>query len=151
MLKQSSLAIKPSQVYLPHRYPFLLVDKVLEIVPGEKIIAIKNVTINEPFFQGHFPEEPIMPGVLIVEAMAQVSSILANHMNPFRTPVTNQHVLAALDRIKFKRPVVPGDQLQLTVIVRWKRNQFTKYQAQATVNDQVVCTAEITSAIKGDR
>jgi len=127
--------------YLPHRYPFLLVDRVLEIVPGEKIVALKNVTTNEPFFQGHFPGNPIMPGVLIVEAMAQAGGVLfasqlkENHGNLF--------YFMGMDKVKFRKPVVPGDQIILEVKIIRQRSKAVKMAGTATVDQKVVAEAEI--------
>lgn len=133
------------QGYLPHRYPFVLVDRVLEIIPGKTIVVIKNVSINEPFFQGHFPGNPMMPGVLILEAMAQTISILANYTQaPAQADPASQYVLAAIDRVRFKQFVIPGDQLRIQATVQWKRASFLKCKTQAMVNDQLICTAEIT-------
>ena len=131
--------------YLPHRYPFLLVDRVLEIVPGEKIIALKNVTMNEPFFQGHFPGQPIMPGVLIVEAMAQAGGVLfasqlkENHGNIF--------YFMGMDKVKFRKPVVPGDQIILEVKIIRERSKAVKMAGTATVDQKVVAQAEIMATI----
>ncbi|THF66214.1 3-hydroxyacyl-ACP dehydratase FabZ [Pseudothauera nasutitermitis] len=134
--------------YLPHRYPFLLVDRVLQIEEGKRILAVKNVTINEPFFPGHFPGHPVMPGVLIVEAMAQVAALLS-----FKTmgvvPDENSVVLfAGIDNVRFKRQVVPGDQLVFDVeILQGKRNIY-KYKGVARVNDQIATEAELMCALK---
>ena len=131
--------------YLPHRYPFLLVDRVLEIVPGEKIVALKNVTMNEPFFQGHFPSKPIMPGVLIVEAMAQAGGILfssqlkENHGNLF--------YFMGMDKVKFRKPVVPGDQIILEVQIVRQRSKAVKMAGTAKVDQKVVAEAEIMATI----
>ncbi|WP_114649540.1 3-hydroxyacyl-ACP dehydratase FabZ [Pseudothauera hydrothermalis] len=134
--------------YLPHRYPFLLVDRVLEIEEGKRILALKNVTINEPFFPGHFPNHPVMPGVLIVEAMAQAAALLS-----FKTmgvkPDDNSVVLfAGIDSVRFKRQVVPGDQLLFDVeILQGKRNIY-KYKGVARVGDQIATEAELMCALK---
>jgi 3-hydroxyacyl-[acyl-carrier-protein] dehydratase len=131
--------------YLPHRYPFLLVDRVLEIVPGEKIVALKNVTINEPFFQGHFPGNPIMPGVLIVEAMAQAGGVLfssqlkENHGNLF--------YFMGMDKVKFRKLVVPGDQIILEVKIIRQRTKAVKMAGTASVDKKVVAEAEIMATI----
>ena len=131
--------------YLPHRYPFLLVDRVLEIVPGEKIVALKNVTMNEPFFQGHFPGNPIMPGVLIVEAMAQAGGILfssqlkENHGNLF--------YFMGMDKVKFRKTVVPGDQIILEVKIIRQRSKAVKMAGTAKVDQKVVAEAEIMATI----
>jgi beta-hydroxyacyl-ACP dehydratase FabZ len=98
---------------LPHRYPFLLVDRITELEPGKRIVGLKNVTLNEPFFQGHFPDNPIMPGVLIIEAMAQVGGVLAGFSLPERTGEATEKALffMSMDKVKFRKPVVPGDQI----------------------------------------
>ena len=129
--------------YLAHRYPFLLVDRVIELIPGESITAIKNVTINEPFFTGHFPNQPIMPGVLIVEAMAQTTGLLG-----FRTLGDTPrpdllYVLAGVDKAKFKKQVVPGDQLVLTASILRQKGSVWIYQTEARVDGKVVASAEI--------
>ena len=132
--------------FLPHRYPFILVDRILDLVPGETITALKNVTINEPFFQGHFPTFPIMPGVLIVEAMAQAAGVLAIESMPAEEqgkPV----FFMGLDKVKFRKPVVPGDQLLLKIqILKFRRN-IVKAAAKACVEDQVVAEAEIMATL----
>ncbi len=137
------------QGLLPHRYPFLLVDRVLELDPDRRIVAIKNVTINEPFFQGHFPGRPVMPGVLILEAMAQVGGVLA-----FKSvQVTGRPVvyLTGIDSAKFRKPVVPGDRLRFEVDVVKKRAPFWKMQAKAYVDDDVVCEAEVTAMVTEEK
>ena len=137
------------QALLPHRYPFLLVDRVLELDPDRRIVAIKNVTINEPFFQGHFPGRPVMPGVLILEAMAQVGGVLA-----FKSvQVTGRPVvyLTGIDSAKFRKPVVPGDRLRFEVDVVKKRAPFWKVQAKAYVDDDVVCEAEVTAMVTEEK
>jgi len=129
--------------FLAHRYPFLLVDRVTQLTPGESITAIKNVTINEPFFNGHFPDQPIMPGVLVIEAMAQATGLLG-----FKTLGDDPrpdllYVLAGVDKAKFKRQVVPGDQLVLSAeIIKHKSNVWI-YQTEARVDDKLVASAEI--------
>jgi len=116
---------------LPHRYPFALVDKVIEHVPGQKAVAIKNVTINEPQFQGHFPDRPLMPGVLIVESMAQVGGIIVTQMPDLPKGL---FVFAGINNVKFRKPVVPGDQLIITCELRSiKRQRFGKVQGEAHV------------------
>ena len=129
--------------FLAHRYPFLLVDRVTQLTPGESITAIKNVTINEPFFNGHFPTQPIMPGVLIIEAMAQATGLLG-----FRTLGDNPrpdllYVLAGVDKAKFKRQVVPGDQLFLSATILRHKGSVWIYQAEANVDGKLVASAEI--------
>jgi beta-hydroxyacyl-ACP dehydratase FabZ len=132
--------------FLPHRYPFILVDRILDLVPGEKITALKNVTINEPFFQGHFPTHPIMPGVLIVEAMAQATGVLALESMPAEkrgAPV----FFMGLDKVKFRKPVVPGDQLVLEVQIMKFRLKVVKASGKAFVEDNIVAEAELMAAI----
>jgi beta-hydroxyacyl-ACP dehydratase FabZ len=132
--------------FLPHRYPFILVDRILDLVPGEKITALKNVTINEPFFQGHFPTYPIMPGVLIVEAMAQAAGVLALESIPAEkrgAPV----FFMGLDKVKFRKPVVPGDQLVLEVQIIKFRSKVIKASGKAFVKDNVVAEAELMATL----
>ena len=136
--------------YLPHRYPFLLVDRVLDLVPGQSIVAIKNVTSNEPFFVGHFPQRMVMPGVLILEALAQASCILAIETAYSQDPQTDSssslYFFAGLDNVRFKRVVEPGDQLRLEVEVVRYRQDVWKFKGTATVDGHVVCSADMTSA-----
>lgn len=128
---------------LPHRYPFLLLDRVLEVKKGESLQALKNVTINEPFFQGHFPHRPVMPGVLMLEAMAQASAILASYDLDDVDTVNRLYYFTAIDKARFKRPVEPGDQLIFDVkIVRRIRNMW-KCEGVATVNGEVAAKAEL--------
>lgn len=134
--------------YLPHRYPFLLVDRVLELVPGESITAIKNVSINEPFFNGHFPDLPVMPGVLIVEAMAQAAGILG-FKTVGKTPEDGSiYLFAGADNIKFKRQVVPGDQLVMKVDYVSDRRNIWKFECRAYVEDTLAATASVTCVDK---
>ncbi|MFN6485154.1 MULTISPECIES: 3-hydroxyacyl-ACP dehydratase FabZ [unclassified Nostoc] len=129
------------QKLLPHRYPFLLVDKIIDYVPGEKAVGVKNVTINEPHFQGHFPERPLMPGVLIVEAMAQVGGIVLTQMSSVQDGL---FVFAGIDKVRFRRQVVPGDQLIMTVELLWvKQRRFGKMQGRAEVDGQLACEGEL--------
>ncbi len=130
---------------VPHRYPFLLIDRVLEIVPGSKIVALKNVTINEPFFPGHFPGAPVMPGVLIVEAMAQAGAALILHDMDDRDG--KLVYFAGIDGARFRRAVVPGDQLIITLEVLKLRPRSSKMRGVATVDGQVAAEAEILSAM----
>ena len=134
---------------LPHRYPFLLVDRIREWEPGQRIVGIKNVTANEPFFQGHFPERPIMPGVLILEAMAQVGGVLAFKSMPAADkPVV---YLTGVDRAKFRRPVIPGDQLRFEIEVIKRRSPFWKMEGRALVETNLVCEAEITAMVTDEK
>ncbi|KPK55974.1 MAG: 3-hydroxyacyl-ACP dehydratase [Thiotrichales bacterium SG8_50] len=132
--------------HLPHRYPFLLIDRVLECNPGKSLIAIKNVSYNEPFFQGHFPHRPVMPGVLILEAMAQATGILA-FRTVGRVPEGNTlYYFVGIDNARFKQPVEPGDQLRLEVeFIRSMRGVW-KFSSKATVDDRLVASAELMCA-----
>ena len=130
---------------LPHRYPFALVDRVLEHEPGVRAVAIKNITLNEPQFQGHFPERPLMPGVLIVEAMAQVGGLIVKQMPDLPNGL---FVFAGIDGVRFRRPVVPGDQLRISCeLVSLKRRRFGKVKAEATVDGQLVCSGDLMFAM----
>lgn len=130
--------------YIPHRYPFLLVDRILEIQGDEKIIGIKNVSFNENFFSGHFPNHPVMPGVLICEAMAQVGAIFAHNARGVMNG-NKVFVLTGLDKVKFKRPVAPGDQLRLELTCLRRRGSFWKMQGVALVDGKVAAQAEISA------
>ena len=126
---------------LPHRYPFLLVDKLIENTPGQRAVGVKNVTINEPFFQGHFPGRPIMPGVLIVEAMAQVGGLVLLQMEDLHEKLS---LFAGIDKVRFRRPVVPGDQLIMTVeLLTIKKRRFGKMRAKAEVDGQLASEGEL--------
>ena len=126
---------------LPHRFPFALIDRVIEHVPGKKAVALKNVTINEPQFQGHFPERPLMPGVLIVESMAQVGGVIVTQMPDLPKGL---FVFAGINNVKFRRPVVPGDQLVITCeLLSIKRKRFGKVKGEAHVDGKLVCSGEL--------
>ena len=126
---------------LPHRFPFALIDRVIEHVPGEKAVALNNVTINEPQFQGHFPERPLMPGVLIVESMAQVGGIIVTQMPDLPKGL---FVFAGINNVKFRRPVIPGDQLVITCeLLSIKRKRFGKVKGEAHVDGKLVCSGEL--------
>lgn len=134
--------------YLPHRYPFLLVDRILELEEGKRVLAIKNVTINEPFFPGHFPHLPVMPGVLILEALAQAAAVLSFKTMGQKPDENSVVYFAGIDKARFKRPVTPGDQLLLEVhIIRRMRNIW-KYRAVARVDEEMVAEAELICALK---
>ena len=129
--------------FLAHRYPFLLVDRVTQLTPGESITAIKNVTINEPFFNGHFPAQPIMPGVLIIEAMAQATGLLGFRTISEEPSSDLLYVLAGVDKAKFKKQVVPGDQLVLSAEILRHKGSVWIYQTEARVDGKLVASAEI--------
>lgn len=136
------------QEYLPHRYPFLLVDKVTELTLGESIVAVKNVSINEPFFLGHFPQKAVMPGVLIVEAMAQAAGILG-FKSQNKTPADGSiYLFVGADNVRFKRQVVPGDQLVLKVNYVSDRRGIWKFDCSSYVDDQLAASASIICADK---
>jgi 3-hydroxyacyl-[acyl-carrier-protein] dehydratase len=132
------------QKLLPHRYPFLLVDRIVEIIPGTKAVGIKNVTINEGFFQGHFPGHPIMPGVLIIEALAQVAGILA-----FQSAgaAGKSVYFLSIEKAKFRKPVIPGDQLRLEVNILQHRGNVWKFAGNAFVLDKIAAEAEFTAMV----
>ncbi|HEX3203528.1 MAG TPA: 3-hydroxyacyl-ACP dehydratase FabZ [Nitrospiraceae bacterium] len=137
------------QATLPHRYPFLLVDRIEELEVGRRVVGIKNVTVNEPFFQGHFPQRPIMPGVLIIEAMAQVGGVLAfKSAPPAGRPVV---YLTGVDKAKFRKPVIPGDRLRFEIEVLKQRPPFWKMQAKAYVESTLVCEAEMTAMVTDEK
>jgi beta-hydroxyacyl-ACP dehydratase FabZ len=134
---------------LPHRYPFLLVDRIIELEAGERVVGVKNVTANEPFFQGHFPGNPIMPGVLIVEAMAQVGGVLARFSIPdaLEGNTTGTVYFMSMDKVKFRRPVVPGDQLRMELVPLRKGSKVWKMAGKAYVAEVLVAEAELTATI----
>lgn len=135
--------IKEVMEYLPHRFPFLMIDRVVEIEDGKRAVGIKNVTINEPFFQGHFPGNPIMPGVLIVEAMAQVAGILA-----FKSGVAGKATyFMSIEKAKFRKPVIPGDQLRIEVKVIRGRGAVMKFSGNAYVGETLVTEADFTAML----
>ncbi len=139
------LDIKAIKEILPHRYPFLLVDRIIEHEEGKRAIGIKNVTANEEFFNGHFPDYPVMPGVLIVEALAQVGGVAALSLEQNKGKLA---LFAGIDNCRFKRQVVPGDQLRLEVELVKMRGPVGKGKAVATVDGQIACEAELTFALK---
>ncbi|MCK9376908.1 MAG: 3-hydroxyacyl-ACP dehydratase FabZ [Syntrophobacterales bacterium] len=146
MTAPQTLCLEEIHRVLPHRYPFLLVDRILSLEKGKRVVGIKNVSINEPFFQGHFPGRPIMPGVLIVEAMAQVGGILALLSLPEKLDNPLVYLLG-LDKVRFRQPVVPGDQLQIEVESMRGGKKFWKMKAQAFVNQTLVAEAELMAAM----
>ena len=141
----STLEIREIMARIPHRYPFLLVDRVVEIVPGRSIVAIKNVTMNEPFFQGHFPGAPVMPGVLIIEALAQAGAVLLLTDIPDRG--SKLVYFTGIDEARFRRPVVPGDQVRLSMEVLKLRSKTCKMRGRAEVDGELAAEAEIMSAL----
>jgi len=144
----TTLDIRAILEHLPHRYPFLLVDRVLELEAGKRIVALKNVTINEPFFVGHFPHLPVMPGVLQIEALAQAAGILSFQTMGRVSDDRSVYYFVGIDSARFKRPVVPGDQLRLEVeIVRVARSIW-KYRGRATVEGQVAAEAELMCTLR---
>jgi len=142
----SALDIYEIMEHLPHRYPFLLIDRVLECEPGKSLVALKNVTYNEPFFTGHFPHRPVMPGVLILEAMAQATGVLA-FRTMGRTPADNAlYYFVGIDNARFKQPVEPGDQMRIEVEVVKSMRGVWKFNGKALVDGKVVCSAELMCA-----
>jgi 3-hydroxyacyl-[acyl-carrier-protein] dehydratase len=137
------------QALLPHRYPFLLVDRVKDFEPHKRIVAIKNVTVNEPFFPGHFPGRPVMPGVLIVEAMAQAGGVLV--FKSGGTVGKTVMYLTGIDEARFRKQVVPGDQLRFEIEVIKKRPPFWKMQGKAFVENEVVCEAVVTAMVMDEK
>lgn len=132
--------------YLPHRYPFLLVDKVVDYKPGEYLIGVKNVTVNEPFFTGHFPQRPVFPGVLIMEALAQATGLLAFKTVGKKPDGKSLYYFAGIDNCRFKQPVQPGDQLFLEVRLLTSKRNISKFSAEAKVEGKVVASAELMCA-----
>jgi 3-hydroxyacyl-[acyl-carrier-protein] dehydratase len=129
--------------HLPHRFPMLLVDRILELEPGKRILALKNVTINEPFFPGHFPHHPVMPGVLIIEAMAQAAAILTFKTLGSKPKDDSVYYFVGIDEARFKRPVYPGDQLLLDVSIERNLRGIWKYNGQARVGDTLVAEGRL--------
>jgi 3-hydroxyacyl-[acyl-carrier-protein] dehydratase len=145
MSKPIAIDINQILKLLPHRYPFLLVDRVLQITPRESITALKNVTMNEPFFQGHFPDFPVMPGVLIIEALAQTAALLTFSEE---RPEDAIYYFAGIDNARFKKPVLPGDQLIMTAKLERGRAGIYKFSVQATVDGEIAAEANITCAVR---
>ena len=142
------MEIQEIMQHLPHRYPFLLIDRVLSCDPGKEIVALKNVTINEPFFGGHFPHYPVMPGVLIIEAMAQTSAILAFKSFDLKSDANSVYYFVGIDEARFKKPVTPGDQIIIKAQVVRNLRGIWKFSAQATVGDALVSEAELMCTMK---
>ncbi|MBE9202709.1 3-hydroxyacyl-ACP dehydratase FabZ [Synechocystis salina LEGE 06099] len=138
---QTQFTIQEISDLLPHRYPFALVDRIIDFQPGKSAVGLKNVTINEPFFPGHVPDRPIMPGVLIVESMAQVGGVILTQLPGMRGKF---FAFAGIDGVRFRRPVVPGDQLIMTVELQsFKMQRIAKMQGEARVDGQLVCGGEM--------
>jgi 3-hydroxyacyl-[acyl-carrier-protein] dehydratase len=145
MSKEIAIDINQIMKLLPHRYPFLLVDRVLEFTPRQSITAIKNVTINEPFFQGHFPDFPVMPGVLIIEALAQTAALLTFTEEKVEDAV---YYFAGIDAARFKKPVLPGDQLVMVATYQREKAGIYKFHVEATVDGELAAEADITCAVR---
>lgn len=143
------IALGPEEIValLPHRYPFLLVDRVLEVVRNEYAIGLKNVTLNEPFFQGHFPNYRVMPGVLVIEAMAQVGGVLVFYSND-ASPLDKIPLFTNIDRCRFRRQVIPGDQLRLRVEILRRRGPIWRFRGHAYVDDALAAEAELQAVLK---
>lgn len=148
MTKDTSMDINQILDHLPHRYPFILVDKVLSYELGKSIDAIKNVTINEPFFPGHFPHYPVMPGVLVVEALAQAAAILSFKTIDDKPNDHSVYYFVGIDKARFKKPVVPGDQLKLNVSIERTIKGIWKYKGVAMVENEIAAEAEIMCVLK---
>jgi 3-hydroxyacyl-[acyl-carrier-protein] dehydratase len=144
----NSMDIRQILEYLPHRYPFLLVDRVVSCEPGKRVVAIKNVTINEPFFAGHFPHHPVMPGVLIIEALAQAAAILTFSTHNHKADDTSVYYFVGIDKARFKKPVIPGDTLELNAEIKRYARGIWWFSAHARVADQVVTEAELMCTLR---
>lgn len=144
----NSMDIHQVLEYLPHRYPFLLVDRVLSCEPGKNIVALKNVTINEPFFGGHFPHHPVMPGVLIIEALAQAAAILTFKTTGGKVDENSVYYFVGIDHARFKKPVTAGDTLRLSVALERTVRGIWKFKAEARVEDALVAEAELMCTVR---
>jgi 3-hydroxyacyl-[acyl-carrier-protein] dehydratase len=142
---KTTFTVEEIRQLLPHRYPFALVDRIIDYVPGKKAVGLKNVTINEPFFPGHIPNRPLMPGVLIVESMAQVGGVILTQLPGMKG---KYFAFAGIDKTRFRRPVVPGDQLIMTVeLLSFKMNKIAKMQGEARVDGQLAAQGEMMFSI----
>ena len=144
----SEMYVEEIRRFLPHRYPFLLIDRVLECVPGESLTALKNISINEPQFTGHFPDVPLMPGVLIIEALAQATGLLGFRTMSEEPSDDLLYMLVGVDNVRFKRQVVPGDQLILKANLKRRSKVIWKFECEATVEGQLVTKADLLCAAK---
>ncbi len=144
----SSMDVTQIMKYLPHRYPFLLVDRVLELIPNERIVALKNISMNEPQFPGHFPNHPVMPGVLMIEALAQTAGLLAFKSGGDEIGPNSVVYFVGIDGARFKRPVVPGDQLRMEASVLRVTRGIWKFAVKGTVDGQIACEAELMCTLK---
>lgn len=144
----NSMDIHKVLEYLPHRYPFLLIDKVLHCDPGKRIVALKNVTINEPFFAGHFPHHPVMPGVLIIEALAQAAAVLTFKTHNHKADDNSVYYFVGIDKARFKKPVMPGDTLELNVEIKRFARAIWWFSAHARVGEQIVTEAELMCTLR---
>jgi 3-hydroxyacyl-[acyl-carrier-protein] dehydratase len=151
MTESITLDINAVMKQLPHRYPFLLVDRVVECVPGEYIRAIKNVTYNEPYFTGHFPHQPVMPGVMIIEALAQTAGILAFRTAGVIPDETTRFYFAGIDKARFRKPVIPGDQVVLTAKLERSIKTIWRFSTVALVGEDEVCGADMMIATEPNR
>ncbi|HWH46334.1 MAG TPA: 3-hydroxyacyl-ACP dehydratase FabZ [Burkholderiales bacterium] len=145
----NTMEIRQIMDHIPHRYPMLLIDRVLSVEAGKEIIALKNVTVNEPFFTGHFPNQPVMPGVLIVEAMAQAAAILAFKTFNLKNDSDSIYYFVGIDEARFKKPVLPGDRLILKVQILRNLRGIWKFSAQALVEDKLVSEAQLLCTRRG--
>ncbi len=148
MTQLNTMDINEIMQHLPHRYPFLLVDKVINYTVGESLTAIKNVSVNEPCFTGHFPHRPVFPGVLILEALAQATGLLAFKTMGTKPTEDSLYYFVGIDKARFKKPVGPGDQVELHVQIVKRKRDIWKFNAEAKVDGQVVCAAELLCAQK---
>ena len=140
---QNEIDIHRIREILPHRYPFLLIDRVVEHTPGESLTALKNVTVNEPFFEGHFPYRPVFPGVLMLESIAQASAILVSLIIDAKASQKNVYLFAGVDKARFKAPVEPGDQLMITVRLEAQRRALWRCAGQIEVDGKTVCASDV--------
>ena len=151
MTDKGALDLQQIKIYLPQRYPFLMIDRVLEHTPGGELVAIKNVSCNEPFFQGHFPGRPVMPGVLIIEAMAQAAGVLAFRTAGVEPTENSTFYFVGIDKARFRAPVVPGDQLVLKARFERRIRTIWRFHTEASVDGKVVASAQMMVAPEGGR